>query len=191
MVLPKCSDMCVILLARAISPPLFFLMKFLLNLNKKRPMYLTDTFTLFLPEVLSGVRTLKNCLISFLTLMTSISEEEVFQTLTPLDPSKAVGCDGIGPKLCALALYQPLHHLFNLSLSQSYIPAEWRLHQIKPIFKSGDRCLVQNYRPIIISPVCFFEGIRKDSFLQFVNNKISNHQFGFTLYLHQLLNTIF
>jgi hypothetical protein len=121
----------------------------------------------------------------------SISEEEVFQTLTPLDPSKAVGCDGIGPKLCAPALYQPLHHLFNLSLSQSYIPAEWRLHQIKPIFKSGDRCLVQNYRPIIISPVCFFEGIRKDSFLQFVNNKISNHQFGFTLYLHQLLNTIF
>ena len=54
----------------------------------------------------------------------SISEEEVFQTLTSLDPSKAAGCDGIGPKLlklCAPDLYQPHHHLFSLSLSQSYI----------------------------------------------------------------------
>ena len=39
----------------------------------------------------------------------SISEDDVFQALTSLDPSKASGCDGIGSKLlkhCALALYQ-------------------------------------------------------------------------------------
>ena len=43
------------------------------------------------------------------------TEEEVFQALSSLDPSKAEGCDKIGPKLlkkCALALYQPLYHLF-------------------------------------------------------------------------------
>ena len=66
----------------------------------------------------------------------SISEE-VFQKLSSRDPSKAAGCDGIGPKLlrhCALALYQPLHCLFFLSLSQSYIPAEWRLHLINKTY---------------------------------------------------------
>ena len=38
---------------------------------------------------------------------------------------------GISPKLlkqCALSLYQPLHYLFSLSLSQSYLPLEWRTH---------------------------------------------------------------
>ena len=60
--------------------------------------------------------------------------------------------DGIGPKLItkALALFQPLHHLFSLSLAQHYIPEEWRIHQITPIHKSGDRSLVNNYRPIAL-----------------------------------------
>ena len=73
-------------------------------------------------------------------------EEDIFQVLTSLDPSKAAGFDGIFPRLlkhCALPLCQPLHHLFSLSITQSYIPAEWRLHLIKLIFKSGDRSLVQ------------------------------------------------
>ena len=55
----------------------------------------------------------------------SFSELDVFRALRSLDPSKAMGCDGISPKLlknCALALYQPLHHLFSLTLLQNYIP---------------------------------------------------------------------
>ena len=93
----------------------------------------------------------------------SISEDDVFDALTSLDPSKAMGCDGIGPKLLkhrAVALYQPLHHLFCESLAQQYIPFEWRTHLIKPIFKTGDRSSVKNYRPI--SPLCYFQSTRKD-----------------------------
>ena len=69
-----------------------------------------------------------------------ITESEVFQVLSSLDPSKAMGCDGIGPRLlkhCALAVYQPFHNLFCLSRSQHYIPVEWRTHMVRPIFKSG------------------------------------------------------
>ena len=71
-----------------------------------------------------------------------ISELDVFRVLRSLDVTKAKGCDGISPKLlktCALSLYQPLHHLFSLSLSQKYLPLEWRTHLIKPIIKSGDK----------------------------------------------------
>ena len=110
----------------------------------------------------------------------SNTEEEVFHSL---DPSKATGCDGIGPRLlkhCALALY----HLFNLGISQSYIPSEWCLHLIKPLFKSGDRSLVQNYR--LISLLCvtskILEKIVFNHFLQFVQDKISQYQFGFMLH---------
>ena len=72
----------------------------------------------------------------------SISKDEV---------SKAMGCDSIGPKLlkhCATALYQPFHHLLCERLAQQYIPFEWHTHLIKPIFKTGDRSSVMNYRPI-------------------------------------------
>ena len=81
----------------------------------------------------------------------SITEPDVYTTLASLDPSKAHGIDAIGPtilKYCAAALCQPIHHLFMLSLSQHYIPEEWRIHTIIPIFKSGDHSSVLCYRPI-------------------------------------------
>jgi len=34
--------------------------------------------------------------------------------LEALDLSKATGIDGIVPKICALALYKPLHYLFTI-----------------------------------------------------------------------------
>ena len=81
----------------------------------------------------------------------SIAELDVFNALVSLDPTKSMGIDGIGPSLlkhCAVPLYQVLFHLFSLSLSQHYFPKDWRIHQIKPIFKSGDKTLVKDYRPI-------------------------------------------
>ena len=113
-----------------------------------------------------------------------ITEDEVLQVLSSLDPSKAAGYDKIGPKLlkhCALALYQPLHHLFCLSLQQSYIPDEWRMHLISPIFKSGDKSLVNNYRPIsllcVISKV--LERLIFKHLLDFASSSLSSTQFGF------------
>ena len=76
----------------------------------------------------------------------TITEVDVFQALKALDVSKAMGCDNIIPRHCALALYQPLYHLFSLSLSQHYLPVEWRTHIIKPIFKSGVRNSIRNYK---------------------------------------------
>ena len=111
----------------------------------------------------------------------SISEDEVFEALISLDPSKAMGCDGIGPKLlkhCATALYQPFHHLFCESLAQQYIPFEWRTHLIKPIFKTGDRSSVMNYRPISLLCVSskVLERIVYNHIIEFVTNNISVNQ---------------
>ena len=115
---------------------------------------------------------------------TLISEDEVLEALMSLDPSKAMGCDGIGPKLlkhCALALYQPFYHLFCESLAQHYIPFEWHMHLIKPIFKSGDRSSVTNYRPISLLCVSskVLERIVYNHIIEFVISNISVHQFGF------------
>ena len=132
----------------------------------------------------------------------SISELDVFKALRALDVSKAMGCDGISPKLlkhCAIALYQPLYHLFSLSISQFYIPKEWRTHLIKPIFKSGNKSSITNNRHIsllcVVSKV--LEKLVYDNIVDFVSKSASPYQFGFLRgrsSLQQLLlsfNTIF
>ena len=82
---------------------------------------------------------------------------------------------------CALALYKPLHHLFLLSLSQHYLPSDWRTHLIFPVFKSGDKSSVCNYRPI--SLLCtvskVLEKLIYNQIIHFVSASISPSQFGF------------
>jgi len=114
----------------------------------------------------------------------NISGSEVYNILVTLDPTKAMGIDSIGPKLLkhrALALFQLLHHLVSLSLTQHYIPEEWRIHQITPIHKLVDRSLVKKYR--LISLLCtvskVLEKIIYNHIIQFVNNSVSFGQFGF------------
>ena len=113
----------------------------------------------------------------------SISESDVHKALSSLNTTKAMGIDGIGPKLlkhCALALYKPIHHLFMLSISHFYVPKDWRLHLITPIHKSGDKSSVKNYRPIsllcTISKV--LEKIIYDKIISFVSQSISPLQFA-------------
>ena len=77
-----------------------------------------------------------------------ISSCEVCNALASLTPAKAIGCDGIRPcllKYCPTSLYEPIHHLFSTSLCTSRLSAEWNSHHIAPVFKSGDRPLIQNY----------------------------------------------
>ena len=87
----------------------------------------------------------------------------MYEALSTLVPTKSSGCDNITSKLikqCALALYTPLHHLFSVSLSKHRIPMEWKCHSITPIFKSGDKSQVKNYRPI--SLLCIIDVIYLD-----------------------------
>ena len=61
-----------------------------------------------------------------------------------------MGADGIGLKILsqhALALYT-LFHIISLSLSGT--PVEWQTYSIIPIFKSGDKLKVSNYKPITL-----------------------------------------
>ena len=80
-----------------------------------------------------------------------ISEEEVLKALNSLDPDKSSSIDTFGPRVlkkCAYSLCGLLHHLFVTSLSKDTIPSDWCIHVITPAHKSGDKSLVNNYRPI-------------------------------------------
>ena len=114
----------------------------------------------------------------------TISEEAVYKSLSSLNPTKAIGMDNIGPKvlkICAASLTIPLHHLFLMCLSQCKIPSEWKIHKITPVYKSGDRTLIKNYRPIsLLSSISkVFERLIYNEISDFVTSTISPSQFGF------------
>ena len=58
---------------------------------------------------------------------------------------------------------------------------EWRTHLIKPIFKTGDRCSVRNYRTISLLSVVskVLEKLVYNNIVDFLTNSISVSQLGF------------
>jgi len=104
------------------------------------------------------------------------TDYEVCNILANLDASKAVGIDRIGPRIlknCTL-LCCPLCLLFTKCLEQCTIPSEWGVHIAIPVHKSGDKNLVNNYRPI--SLLCntskVLEKLVHDKIINFVSISI-------------------
>lgn len=99
--------------------------------------------------------------------------------------SKATGIDDLPQNLlkdCATVIAKPLAHIINLSNKSSTVPALWKSAKVKPIFKSGDSDLVENFRPISILPISkILEKAVHRQFYNFLeNNKLLNDcQFGF------------
>jgi len=114
----------------------------------------------------------------------NFTEDEVYSALSSLDSTKATGIDGISPavlKNCASVLTKPLCYLFSLIILCCCLPSEWKTHCIIPIFKSGNKSIVSNYRPIsllcIVSKV--LERIIYNKVIISISNQISTSQFGF------------
>ena len=132
------------------------------------------------------------------------TEQEVIDALNNLKPNKARGIDNIAPvilKNCAFALALPIHHLFTISLHSRNLPCEWKIHKIIPVFKSGDKTSVANYRPISLLCVISkaLERLVYDKVIDTIAPSITPHQFGFQsnastqqqllIYFHQLITS--
>ena len=128
----------------------------------------------------------------------TVTEEEVWEVISTLNPNKAIGPDNIGPailKACATPLTSPLCQLFNLCLSTATIPEEWKQHLVTPVYKSGEKSQVSNYRPI--SLLCttskVFESLVYMKVIDHIRPQISLKQFGFLSNrstVHKLLTTL-
>ena len=112
------------------------------------------------------------------------SDSDVLDLLISLDKTKACGIDSFSPKIfkhCAGPLLHIICHLFQTSISCSFIPLDWRTHCVVPVYKSGDKSSVSNYRPIsllcILSKV--LERIVYNNIINHVREQSTKHQFGF------------
>lgn len=116
--------------------------------------------------------------------MIQFTESDIFNGLCDLDVTKGCGPDEVSPillKNCASVLTIPLAKLYNKSLFQGYFPLAWKVSFIIPIFKSGIRADVANYRGIAILSTIpkLFEKLVKDNLFHHIKNTISTRQHGF------------
>ena len=99
---------------------------------------------------------------------------EIFLIINSLKVNKATGPDGISNrmlKLSAPSICQSLAIVFNQIISTGIFPIDWKKANVSPIFKSVDRQLVENYRPIsLLSNVSkVFERVIYKKMYEFLN----------------------
>jgi hypothetical protein len=85
--------------------------------------------------------------------------------------------------MMATELAKPLKHIIDLCISESIYPSRLKLYRVIPLYKSGERVLVENYRPVsIVAPISkVFEHVIFDQVQEYIdqNNIISKSQYGF------------
>lgn len=113
-----------------------------------------------------------------------LSTDLIFQELLSLDINKGAGPDGVPPIFlfnCSFSIVFPLYYMFDKSLKSGHFPDRWKLSFIVPIFKSGSKNTIENFRPIsILSAIPkLFEKIVNDQITFHCKNIINTHQHGF------------
>ena len=108
----------------------------------------------------------------------------VHKLLRNINSNKAQGPDGIHGKIlknCAGSLAYPLSIIFKMSYNCGYIPNEWKLANVVPVFKKGKKSDVENYRPISLTCLVMkiFERIIKEELLRHTGQYLDQRQHGF------------
>ena len=105
-----------------------------------------------------------------------ITEELVYHKLSKLNTTKAQGPDEIHPYILASfceRLCKPLCLIYNQSLQSGQLPKDWKLANVTPVFKNGQRNLPNNFCPIsLTSQACkVLESIIRDQMIDFLSGK--------------------
>lgn len=107
---------------------------------------------------------------------------EVLSELKRLTRNKAPGLDGLPVNLMkdvAVIIGAPLAHIFNLF---RVFPSDFKQGKITPVFKSGDKSIFNNYRPILVlsSVSNLLEKLVHKQFMYLEDHHmLSKYQFGF------------
>ena len=108
---------------------------------------------------------------------------EMIQIIKDLNPNKS---SDISPRILKLFIHiiaPLLTILFNNCLRSGIFPNELKIARVIPLYKSGDKSDITNYRPISLLPVLskIFEKLIHSRMAKFFdeNNVIYNKQFGF------------
>ena len=166
--------------------PLFVNNRFILNCKEKAK-FVSEYFskqctTVINTSVLPPLNLLTDKRIDHIFIQSG----EIISLIQNLNPNKASGSDGISGQmllLCDSSATLPLKILFQNTLVTSTFPDVWKLANVVPTFKKGNKQLINNYRPISLLPICgkIFEKIIFNNLYSYsdTNNLITKNQPGF------------
>ena len=115
-----------------------------------------------------------------------VDADSVRSQLLKLKPNKGTGLDSIPPRFLRDGTHEIcscIADIINMSIVQGVAPEDWKSARVIPVYKSGKRDNMENYRPISILPAISKVGekvIFNQLFLYLTdNNLISKFQSGF------------
>ena len=78
---------------------------------------------------------------------------------------------------------EPLTSIVNMSLAHGIVPDKMKIARVIPVYKSGDRTILSNYRPISVLPSFskILEKVLYNRIIEFINklNILCDNQYGF------------
>ena len=76
-----------------------------------------------------------------------------------------------------------LTHICNLSFKRGIFPAQLKIANVVPIYKTGNEHVFSNYRPVSVLPIFskLLEKLKYNRLMDFItrNKLLYKHQFGF------------
>ncbi|RWR98433.1 hypothetical protein B4U79_09399, partial [Dinothrombium tinctorium] len=115
-----------------------------------------------------------------------LSRVKVLEIINSINVNKAIGPDEISPFILrniSNEILESLCQIFQKSLEEGVVPNCLKKSIVVPIYKSGDKTLCKNYRPISLtsSLAKVLESIVYDLIIDHLtsNNLLPNHQHGF------------
>ena len=144
------------------------------------------------PDLAKNIPLTKKSCTEFLTNRNSnsmflhpVTEEEIKSVIKNLKISSP-GWGSVSPVVLKDTyeyIVMPLTYVFNLSLLKGVVPVELKAAKVIPLFKSGDKMQLSNYRPVSVLPLFskILERIMYSRLLSFVNSNtiLYAFQFGF------------
>ena len=81
---------------------------------------------------------------------------EVIDIVRNFKGNKSPGADEISQQVVKSSIFlsaKPLNHILNISMARGVFPDKLKIAKVIPIFKSEDKKLMNNDRPIFVLPV--------------------------------------
>jgi len=96
-----------------------------------------------------------------------VSQSDVLNITVQLKPKTSSDYDGISSKLLKATIngiLEPLTHVINTSFEPGRLPNDMKIAKVILIYKSADKTLLKNYRPISLLPA--FSKVLENSCIQ-------------------------
>lgn len=116
----------------------------------------------------------------------NISDHSILDAILSIGPKSSCGPDKIPTYFtfhCAQNLAEPLHIIFKKCLIKGLFPSAWKCSNVIPIYKSGPRSDITNYRPISLnnSFAKVFDFMMSKVIAAHVSGYIISQQHGFSI----------